>query len=37
MSLAFPTWSNTNRVVQPQEVARGLKLSDIGSRGIELS
>ena len=30
----FSTRPNTNHAVQPQKVARGLKISDLRSRGI---
>ena len=33
----FATWSDTNQAVQLQKMARGLKFSDLESRGIVLS
>ena len=32
-----PARSDTNRSVQPQKIARGLKISDLGRTGIVLS
>ena len=37
LSSIFPTRSNTNRVVQPQKMARGLAFRDLGSRWIVLN
>ena len=36
-SSGFPTRPDTNPAVQPQKIARGLEISDMGSRGNVLS